>query len=386
MGIEQSGAGTVEPVRRMEAALLGGVVLLQVTVGVMLCSSLVGCGADEGSRTVAIGEARPFQGDQLEVGASPARRFGFEPAAVASGVPSMASGPDFELPDGWLALAPTSMRTLNLRVARDERADCSLTLLPGEGGGLRANIDRWRGQMGLSNLTESEFQSLPSGSLLGRPATRVDFAGSYSGMAGGGGEGFRMVGLLAVDSGGSAFLKFVGPADVVEAELLAFERLAESLGGAPSATAAPSPAGGPLTWSAPEGWVQGPPRMMREVTFTTDPAGSVECYISVLGGDGGGIRSNFDRWRGQMGLAPLDDAALASLERVPCLGSTAILIEIEGAFEGMSGQTHDEALMLGAVASLEGSTVFVKLVGPRDAAAPERERFRAFVASLETSR
>jgi hypothetical protein len=125
--------------------------------------------------------------------------------------------------------------------------------------------------------------------------------------------------------------------------------------------------------------------MLREVTFTTDAAGTVECYVSVLGGDGGGIRANFDRWSDQMGAAPLSAEELAGLERVPSLGATALLVEFAGHFEGMGGETVADALMLGAVVATDASTVFVKLVGPRAAAESERANFRAFVASLEAN-
>ena len=46
-------------------------------------------------------------------------------------------------------------------------------------------------------------------------------------------------------------------------------------------------------------------------------------------------------------------------------------------------EQFDDALLLGAVASLESRTVFVKLIGPRAAAETERERFRQFVGGLE---
>jgi hypothetical protein len=368
------------------------------------------------------GDARPASGERAYVGppvaagASPAQRFGGAPghadhaAGPVAGTAGTAPGlvgevaADFEhaLPEGWVASAPTSMRAVNLAVAREPRAQFTLTLLGGDGGGLAANVDRWRAQMGLPPSTPAELASLPVVELLGRPAVAFDATGDYSGMGGASGADFRMVGRLAVAPEGSAFVKFVGPADVVAAELEAYTRVADSLAprGAPVADArardaapgatpvAPSPtaAGGArLRWQAPPTWTVGPARMLREVTFTTDAAGTVECYVSVLGGDGGGIRANFDRWSDQMGAAPLSAEELAGLERVPSLGATALLVEFAGHFEGMGGETVADALMLGAVVATDASTVFVKLVGPRAAAESERANFRAFVASLEAN-
>lgn len=153
-------------------------------------------------------------------------------------------------------------------------------------------------------------------------------------------------------------------------------------GGAPAAGASQH-----LRWTAPETWTQGPERMMREVTFVMGTSGDAECYISVLGGDGGGIAANLDRWRGQFDRAPFTEAELAALPRVDCLGTVALVVEIDGErFEGMGGQELEDAAMLGAVVSIDTHTVFVKLTGPRDEVLAERENFDAFLASLERTR
>lgn len=372
-----------------------GLVLLQVATAAVLLIASSGCGGAEEPRLVQVSEARPYVGNEPEIGVGSAERFGFGPPSVAPDEGVVPEGAfAYDLPEGWATLAPTSMRAVNLTVESDPRAECTLVLLGGSAGGLAANVNRWRGQMGLGPLAPADLEALPEDELLGAPAVRIDFAGDYTGMGGGGGAGFRMVGLLAVAPGGSAFLKFTGPAPIVAAELAAFDRLARSL--RPADSAAPTDAAEPvasssdsdeeqaiLRWTAPDSWTEGPARMLRDVTYTTDPAGTVECYISILAGDGGGIRSNLDRWRGQMGAAPLTSTELAELERIDCLGSTAVLIEIAGDFEGMGGQRIADALMLGAVASLDGRTVFVKLVGPATGADAERERFLQFVQSLE---
>lgn len=385
----------------------------------LVASGLAGCGPSNSPRTVPVGESRPYVGDGVTAGASDGERFGFgQQSGAAAGVGSGAaagaasSAFEYDLPEGWVERATTSMRVVNLVVAREPRAECSLVLLGGDGGGLQANVDRWRGQMGLGPSTADEFAALEPTQLLGQDAVRVDFAGDYSGMGGEARNGYRMLGVLAVAPGGSAFLKFTGPADLVTAEADAFTALGASLrpagasasagtgasasqGETPSTGAADAAtpggvvatggreSGESLSWIAPATWTRGGPRMMRDVTFTTDTNGATECYISTLGGDGGGIRSNFDRWQGQMGAKPLTDGQIAELPRIDCLETQAMLIEIEGSFTGMGGEQVTDALMLGAVVALDSSTVFVKLIGPAASASTERENFRAFLASLE---
>lgn len=363
------------------------------------------CGAE--GRTQGYGALRVVPADgNLRLGVRSAERFGFGPAAPrgdagfsAAGLP--AAGPAsatgafaFEAPAGWQVLSPSSLRAVNLAVARDPRAECYLTVLAGTGGGLEANVDRWRAQMGLPSLAPEEYALLERATLLGRPALRVDFEGRFGGLDGAGGAEYRLVGLLAVHEAGSSFLKFVGPRAVVTAELAAFDALAASLR-IPDSTPDPErggQAGRPeagaegLLWQAPPGWTLGGERPLRAVTYHAGAAGEVECYVAVLGGDGGGVRSNLDRWRAQMGAGPLSAAELADLEHVPALGVRAVLIEVVGDYRGMGGEEVRGGALLGAVAVLDGRTVFVKLIGPREAVRREEASFRAFVASLEVAR
>jgi hypothetical protein len=153
--------------------------------------------------------------------------------------------------------------------------------------------------------------------------------------------------------------------------------------GTPSATGAAAEGAGDLRFVRPASWVRAADRPLRLLTLHAGPGGRVECSLSVLGGDGGGIRANFDRWRGQLGQGPLSDAEFAALEPWPMLGREGRRIEIAGDYRGMGSEAVSEALLLGAVCALGDRTVFVKLVGPRDLAAAERERFAAFCRSLE---
>lgn len=377
--------------------------LIAVALGLASCG-----GESGGARAFDAVRVQAPSGPELESGASSAKRFGFAvPAAErarshgggsGTGEGGAASGLAWDVPSGWSELAPTSMRVANFAV---DGAECYLTLLGGDGGGLAANVNRWRGQVGLAPLDGAALEALPREPFFGGEATRVDLVGTFAGMGGERADtGYRIVGLLRVSAAGSAFLKFVGPTAVVERELAAFAALAASFRpDAPASAEAPSaqapsmtsagPAGpelasGPASpryaWVRPEGWAEGPPRMMREVTFLV---GDVECYLAELPGDAGGVRANFDRWRGQLGGPPLTELEFEALDSLPMLGATARLIEIEGDFTGMAGATVPRARLLGAVCFLGDRTVFVKLVGPAAQADRERQHFLDLCRSLE---
>ncbi len=68
-------------------------------------------------------------------------------------------------------------------------------------------------------------------------------------------------------------------------------------------------------WIVPDGWNEDPaPRQMRLTTYIApDPSGDVEVAVSRFGGRVGGELANINRWRGQMGLAPVAADGLESV-------------------------------------------------------------------------
>ena len=151
-------------------------------------------------------------------------------------------------------------------------------------------------------------------------------------------------------------------------------------------TPQPSPTSGDgMEWEIPEGWSPQPQRPMRTITFAVG-GGTSECYVSVLGGEGGGIAANINRWRDQMGQPDLDGDDLAALPRIPMLAGEGIVVSIDGNYEGMSGDTVESATLLGAVRLLPGRSVFVKMIGPTDNVREEHEAFLEFCKSMRETR
>jgi hypothetical protein len=339
-------------------------------------------------------------------------------------VPPSASGAEtaswgYRLPDGWEVLPPAPMRELGFEVAGREDATCTFAILPGTGGGLAANVNRWRKQMSLDPLTEDQIAELPRRRFLGEESVEVDLEGTYVGMGGTEPiEKARMFGLIVVVEQASAFLKMVGPADVVAAERQAFDRLQLSLlppgtssgdmppGHPPTGPAAtpPGPMGdlppghppmgqtppppasatpSRLKWKAPEGWVEQGPRQMREVTFQPAGASAAECYISILGGMGGGMAANINRWRQQMGKPALSDAEISALPTADVLGGRGVFVTVsEGDFSGDTGEQVEGAALLGFILERPDDWVFVKMRGPAMEVLPEQANFEAFCKSL----
>ena len=380
-----------------------------LTLGLLL-GLLAGCGEDA-PQTITDVRTRDTVRREVPPGMTPARRYGFRrQGAGAAGQDGMVQQFGWTTPAGWTekSRTPGSMRKGSWSIDGEPRTDCSLIALGGSGGGLAANVNRWRGEMGLEPLDDTAIAQLPRRTLLGREAVYLNLAGTFSGGMGGSGpiQDARMLGVILALPQAMIFIKLTGPAAVVEANQGAFEALADSItfgavpghahgaSGGQTPPAQGAPAKGPaaskpsgFVWATPDGWEQQPARMMRIVTFVPTDAPTAWCYASRLGGSAGGLAMNVNRWRGEMGItAPLDDAGIAALETIDVLGAKATLLDVTGDFAGTGGPPQKGARMLGIVCPRASDVVFVKMVGPPEAVAKHYDAFLAFCRSLQEDR
>ncbi|MCG3147661.1 MAG: hypothetical protein PCFJNLEI_01101 [Verrucomicrobiae bacterium] len=125
---------------------------------------------------------------------------------------SDAANPTWEVPAGWQPGKPSSMRraTYIVKGADDKTAELAVTVFPGDVGGLVANVNRWRGQLGLPPATPEEIAKFTTElTVAGAPSTLVEFTNPQTGQ--------RMAVVTAPHAGSSWFYKLTGPAAVVEA-------------------------------------------------------------------------------------------------------------------------------------------------------------------------
>ncbi|MBI2422103.1 MAG: hypothetical protein HYV27_04670 [Candidatus Hydrogenedentes bacterium] len=322
-------------------------------------------------------------------GAAPA------PEAAAAGAPAF----HWTAPEGWVDAGANSMRLANLKVSSNPEIECYFTMLPGGGGGVDANLNRWRKQMGLGDYTPEELAALPKHALLGQEGVFAKLDGAYGGMRGDVQlAGYRMLGVIATAGDQAFFVKMTGPAAALEAEEANFLAFCDSIhsaeghdhGTAGAAPAAPPAvpmaelAPGQMTWTAPAAWVQAPEKMMRVVTYTMGAQNEAECYISVLAGTGGGAEANINRWFAQVGQPPLTPEAIEALPKIAMMGQESLFVDVSGDFQGMSAtEKQSNYRLLGVVCMLDGQSVFVKMTGPAEVVEAEKENFLAFCSSLQ---
>ncbi len=141
--------------------------------------------------------------------------------------------------------------------------------------------------------------------------------------------------------------------------------------------------GSSLDWTTPPGWVERPASSMRIVNLGIEGEPSVECYVTRLGGNAGGMEANLNRWRSQLSLPPYAADEISALPTKQILGVDAVVAEMQGEYKGMGdAETQPDFALLGAVAQTPDAAYFIKMTGPKTVLERERKNFDAFCASL----
>lgn len=136
----------------------------------------------------------------------------------------------WDTPEGWTQAERTQMRPVNLKFGKEQEGECYLSMLPGGAGGVPANVNRWRGQMGQPELTDEEIASLPRRNLMGIEGVFVSADGNYTNV----GQTTaspdqRLIGIIAEVGEMGLFVKMVGPKALVEENTAKFEAFVASL-------------------------------------------------------------------------------------------------------------------------------------------------------------
>lgn len=130
-------------------------------------------------------------------------------------------------------------------------------------------------------------------------------------------------------------------------------------------------------WRVPEGWREADEAVpMRLVTYEAPVSGGVaEVAVSRFPGDVGGMLANVNRWRGQVGLAPVGEGEVEGLlERFESPGFSGALLHLEGAERDMLAASIYEAA--------EDRTWFVRVTAPAEVARAVKGEVFAFARSF----
>lgn len=279
---------------------------------------------------------------------------------------------------GWTA--EEAGKFLTAAYAVPELGRLTVSKLGGDGGGLAANVNRWRGQVNMQPLPEDEVRGQPmpvTGSdremllfNLNPDEAPADAEGIFAAVLPLGSETwyFKLTGPSAKlrENGGTVFMDFLS--DV---------RIAGEQQAAPPA--APAPAKAPMIKvTAPEGWEASQGSSMRVASFAINGEDGATADVSVipLPGDSGSVLDNVNRWRGQVQLPPLagaDDPALG-VEMDGEAGKLFVthMVSTEAVLDGK------KAAISTAILKAEGITWFFKITGDASLVEANREKFENF--------
>lgn len=119
----------------------------------------------------------------------------------------------WKAPNGWRQEPASGMRLASFSVpsGNGSKADMSVVVLPGPAGGTLANVNRWRGQLGLEPFDEKSLESHSQriNTQVGE-LTVVDFTGHATQEGDGSGKP-RLLGAVFFDGASSWFFKMSGP-------------------------------------------------------------------------------------------------------------------------------------------------------------------------------
>jgi hypothetical protein len=161
-----------------------------------------------------------FEGDggEAAAGVDPHAGLGLQGVPAPHGdlpAPGATSdAPNWNVPPQWVETPARSMIFKSFAVAGDAgaKAEITVSFFPGDVGGVLANVNRWRGQMGQPQIDASQLDGVTE-SLAAQdgPATLVDFMGANSKT----GQPARLVGVIVPHGDNTWFYKLMGDAKVV---------------------------------------------------------------------------------------------------------------------------------------------------------------------------
>lgn len=135
-----------------------------------------------------------------------------------------------------------------------------------------------------------------------------------------------------------------------------------------------------LQWSVPEGWVEGSASSVRIASFVLEGSDRSQWDFAVtrFPGDVGGLFSNVNRWRSQLGLAPYTTEAEARADEERVANEA-----FEFSVFRMANTANPPLATEVAILELKGFSWFFKVTGVQQTVESESARFRDFLRSIQ---
>lgn len=288
------------------------------------------------------------------------------------------------IPPNWEPQPLSQMRQASFLVKGDKGAvaDISFVSLGAAAGNVLDNVNRWLEQLGQPPISEQKLGDVAQRlrTSLG-DAIIVDLAGLPKD-ADPAKDG-RIIAGMVTTANSTLFFKMRGNADLTEAQKGDFIKWVAAVCNAQTEPKSPQMAAMPpqdaaaprIKWNTPEGWTEVPPSSMRYASFSAPDGdgGKIDISVVTFAGDGGSDADNINRWRGQIGLAPVDENTVNSQTApLKTADTTFATTDIAGA----------NARTIAAWTRRDGRVWFFKATGPNAAVEKEKPNFVKFIESV----
>ncbi len=312
-------------------------------------------------------------------------------AQDASAPQSTAASPgiSWTVPQGWTDQGASGMRAGSFAATgpNGDKVDISVIALQSWTGQELGNVNRWRGQVGLAPISDAELpKETTQLQIAGHPAFLFDMAGTPPGDQ----KSTRIIVAVLPLPAVAWYFKMTGADAPVAEQKPAFLEFLKSVtfgqGAAPGnmASAPPETAMGEGSaanlpqWTVPENWKQEAPKQMQEARFSAPGPDNTEAEVSfaVLGGTGGGVLANVNRWRRQLGMEPVDQAGL---------GKITAALDVPAGIATLVDMTAEakQTRIVAAIVPRGNATWFFRLSGPSSAVETQKAAFVKFVKSAQ---
>ena len=154
----------------------------------------------------------------LSASADPHAGVAGAPPLGATATPEVKASGNWKAPAGWIEQQPGAMQDAKFSVAGG-KATVVLSIFQNSGGALDANINRWRGQIGLEPASDADLARLTTSLDLGdAKATIIDMTGPKQ----------RLVAIVVTRGERNFYFKLLGEPDAVASEKNAFIEFAKT--------------------------------------------------------------------------------------------------------------------------------------------------------------
>jgi len=304
------------------------------------------------------------------------------PGGMSAPVSSAAS---VSTPPNWQQQPLSQMRQASFLVKGEngEVADISLVGLGTSASNVLENVNRWLSQLGQPSIDEQKLNQIGQRltTAIGE-VTIVDLSGLPSG-ADPAKDG-RIIAAMTTSGNSTLFFKIRGNAALIESQKSDFIKWVAAVCNAQGGNKTPQSAGAmppaensenpQIKWQLPAGWSEVPSSAMRYASFSVgNGAEKIDISIVTFPGEAGSDVDNVNRWREQIGLSPMSQAAVATqIEPLKTDQATFSIADI----------ASPTARTLAAWTRRGGNAWFVKATGPNAAVGKEKSDFVKFVESI----